>query len=332
MPHTALANSKLVALAAIKNDALSGGALPTRLKLLNWGDNETLTKGVVKVGKGTVAALAANQAKYGFDVIALDYGHNSLPGHPNFAADPRKVAAYGKPVVIEGDGLYLEALSFTPSGKEHAAEYHDLSPTPLLDEHGEVTFLHSVALCPQGEVQGLSFFSTDFLKALSLDNPTPASSMDFKKLLITLLGLADDASDADIEAACKAFAAKEKTEADSEPKPADATALAALGKLIEGQGKALAALNAKFEDQERAAISAAALREGKLVPLTAQKLPIADFKALVAELPGNQVPLDQRTPEGLVALAAVSHTATADDTVRAALGISKETWEKYAKA
>jgi phage I-like protein len=319
----------LVALQAIKNDGLTGEKLPTRLKLLDWGDNATVSKGTVKVGPGTVRALAANQARLGFDVIALDYAHNSLPGHPNFARDPRKVAAYGKPVVIEGEGLFLEALSFTPSGKEHAREYHDLSPTPLLDEQGEVTFLHSVALCPQGEVQGLSFFSADFLTALSTD-PKNKPSMDFKKLLITLLGLKDDASDADIEAACKSFA--EKGEAKEEAKPADAVAMAALGKLIENQGKALTALTTKLEAQDREALSAAALREGKIVPLSAKNLAFADFKALLAELPANQVPLDQRTPEGLTALAATGLTSTADDTIRVNLGISKDTWDKYAKA
>ena len=88
MPPTAFPQSKLIALGAIRNDALQGQALPARLKLFNWGDNETVNKGVVKVGKGTMAALAANQAKFGFDVIALDYGHNSLPGHPSFGSTP----------------------------------------------------------------------------------------------------------------------------------------------------------------------------------------------------------------------------------------------------
>jgi len=62
---------------------------------------------------------------------------------------------------IPGDGLYLTALSYTPSGNKYAREYRDLSPAVLLDDDGEVIFCHSVALCPQGEVRGLSFYSVD---------------------------------------------------------------------------------------------------------------------------------------------------------------------------
>ena len=122
---TDLPTGQLVALAPIANDALKGQALPTRIKLLNWGDNETVTKGIVKVGQNTLKALASNQALYGYDNVALDYGHNSLPSHPNFKPDPREVAGYGALEVVENDGLYLTALSYTPSGQKMALNYRD---------------------------------------------------------------------------------------------------------------------------------------------------------------------------------------------------------------
>jgi phage I-like protein len=339
---------RLVALEAIHNDALSSAELPVRVKLLNWGSNETTTKGVVKVGKKTLAALAANQARYGFDRIALDYNHNSLPGHPNFQPDPRKVGAYGKPVVVEGDGLYLEALGYTPSGKEHAREYSDLSPTPLLDESGEVVFLHSVALCPQGEVKGLTFLSTEFLtiKPLSRHMAVVASrkSMDYKTLLCTLLGLdPQTATDDDIqnkaESHAKALDDKggsnneetpgTKETPDSSPEKAVALAVnKILGPILEQ----IKGFTTKSDASERAAIKAEALSKGKLIPLSAEKLPLDVYRQLVSELPEGTVPVEQRTPEDVTSLSAGGVTDANAQHVMKALGITEEEWKGKKKA
>ena len=70
----------------ISNGALAAEKFPVRLKLLNWGDNQSL-KGVVRVGPLTLSALANNQKTLGFDRIALDYEHNTVPGTPAFVAD-----------------------------------------------------------------------------------------------------------------------------------------------------------------------------------------------------------------------------------------------------
>lgn len=309
----------LVALQSIANDAMKGSELPKRLKLLNWGDNET-TKGNVRVGPETVKALAANQLKYGFDRIALDFNHNSLPGHANFKPDPREVAAYGVPTVIENDGLYLESIAYTPSGEKFAREYHDLSPTPRLNAKGEVDFLHSVALCPQGAVKGLSFFNSDFLE-------TQASDMNFKKLLCTLLGLSVDASETEIQTAAEAFAKDEKKTETEKPTALSAEAAKEVADLV----KTVNALSEKLDAQERHALLADAARDGKLVPVnSAKSLPLADLKALVAELPAGQVPLSQRTPEHLQALAAsgLNPGNAVDDAVCKQLGITKEDWAK----
>jgi phage I-like protein len=339
---------KLVALAPISNEALKGSELPTRLKLLNWGDNETATKGVVKVGKKTLASLSANQAKFGFDRVCLDYNHNSLPGHPNFQKDPRLSGGYGEPVVIEGDGLYLESLSYTPSGKVHAPEYSDLSPTPLLDETGEVIFLHSVALCPQGEVKGLTFLCASFLKPLSAKHTAVVAhrtTMDYKSLLCTLLGLdGQTATDDDIQTAAEARAKKEDADKDptrtgngAEEAPDDkvnsATAMAALiGKAVSEALKPLttqfAATAAATEAEQRKAIEAEALGKGKLIPLSVKKLPFEQFKAIVAELPEGTVPVDQRTPDNVTALSATTTDGNASQ-VMSLLGIGKDDWEKH---
>lgn len=307
----------LVALKATANPALSGDELPGRLKLLNWGINATL-KGEVKVGETTLKSLSANQDAYGFDLIALDYAHNSLPGHKNYKTDPREVAGYGKVEVVKDDGVYLTSLSYTPSGKANALNYRDLSPTPLLNKDGEVIFMHSVALCPQGAILGgeLSFFDADIagLKALAPDAPLPVTGgfIDCKKLLCALLGLdADNASDDQIAASAQEFARG----------PKDPTPETAAG---------ATALSVRMDSIERDLILGAALREGKIVPLAARDLPVEKFRALVAELPAGTVPIERQTP-GIVALAAPGKQveSAADEAVRVTLGLTKEQWLKH---
>ena len=346
---TALSSSPklvgLIAMPAVACSALAAGEeLPTRLKLFNWGDNETATKGVFKVGKATLSSLAANQAKFGFDKIALDFNHNSLKGHPNYQPDPRLVAAYGVPEVVEGDGVYVTALSYTPSGQKFAKEYADLSPTPLTDENGEVIFLHSVALCPQGEVKNLSFLSADFLTALSAHNTPPNKSMDYKKAICALLGLDPaSATDQDIEAGLKKLGEKNDPDKDGDAKkdsdkdgdgakPDDSTALgiqlAALTKQVTALSTLVQGVTQKTDSSERSALLEQAARDGKLVPLTCKTLPLDVLAKIVGELPAGMVPVDQRTPEsGAVALSVNIGVNDTSAEIRKNLGISEDAWK-----
>jgi phage I-like protein len=283
--------------------------------------NDTATKGPVKVGDHTVAALAANQAAMGFDEIALDFNHNSLPGHPNFKPDPRETAGYGPLEVVPGDGLYLTALSYTPSGNKFAREYRDLSPSVLLDDDGEVIFCHSVALCPQGEVRGLSFYSVNVIEALSAATAAPSSkpknntTMDYKKLICLILGLDPaSATDTEIEAAAEKFGKEEEAEDDpenpegegeaEEPEEGKGEKIKALSTQVADLVKVVSGLTKVHDSSQRDAILQGATRDGKIVPMSARTLPLEDLRKIVAELPGNQVPLEQRTPENLTALAA----------------------------
>ena len=150
----------LFALKAISNGALSSDSLPTRIKLLNWGKNETV-KGPVILDDASVAAFSANQRARGFDRVALDYEHNTIEGSPEYerTKEPRDVAGYGTPEMVQGDGLYLSAIDWTPSGRASAKNFSDLSPAPSLDKNRRVIFLHSVALVRNGAVFDLTFFS-----------------------------------------------------------------------------------------------------------------------------------------------------------------------------
>lgn len=149
----------LVAL-RVSNGALKGEQLPTRIKVLAWGDNPS-TKGVFKVGPRTLQVLQANQAALGFDRVAIDYNHASAPGAPDYvkgAVPP--VLGYGRVSVVENDGVYLEDVTWTPLGLQHARNFEDLSPALHPNEPGrEVEFIHSVALTTNGALRDVSFFS-----------------------------------------------------------------------------------------------------------------------------------------------------------------------------
>ncbi len=321
MPQADSINGKLISF-AIANGARDAANLPNRLKLLAWGRNETV-KGPVTVGPKTLKQLAANQARVGFDKIALDYNHQTVPSSPNYRPDPVQVAAYGTPEVVDGDGLYLNISDWTPSGRENAANYHDLSPTPQLDENGEVIFLHSVALCRQGAVDGLTFYSANFTNPASL-KPHPTNhttkTMDYRSALIALLKklgvtLPDNPSDAEIGDAADKY------------KPSDTTDETPLSVDLD---KRLKLLEAGREDSERASLVALASSQGKVIPLSADQIkttPLSVLGAIVENLKPGTVNLagrsDGKAPAGQDQRGSTVTLSAEDKHVVKTLGISE---------
>lgn len=289
----------------IANGGLTAKDKPTRMKLLNWGVNETI-KGPVTIGPETVKHLSANQAKLGYDRVALDFNHQTVPGSDEYeqivkqrgSIDPLPVAAYGTPVVVPNDGLYLENIVWTPEGEKQAANYHDLSPTPKLDANGEVVFLHSVALCRQGAVKDLTFYNATFLKPMSTPaaKDTPANATDYKGLIATLLKklgvqLSDAPSDSDIATAVDQFKAPAAAAGGADP---------AAGTPMSAENKAILARVEKLEgagaESERTGLIALAAQHGKAIPLSADVLktiPIPALREMVDKLPAT-VPLNAR--------------------------------------
>lgn len=170
----------------ISNGALKGKDLPKRLKVLNWGKNET-TDGDVYLTDQTTKVFDAIQKETGRDEdVALDFDHCTVPGSKEYVAGkPKSIAAYGDPELIKGDGLYLTNLEWTPLGKEKARNYKDLSPAVSVTKDGVVTGLHSAALTPTGAVHGLKFYSAkgfpDMIKKMTVgdkgaSNAKPTSS------------------------------------------------------------------------------------------------------------------------------------------------------------
>lgn len=316
----------------------TGQKPPARLLVAKWGRNETV-KGPFIVNETTQRLLPVMQRQLGFDTIAVDFEHNTVPGTPEYSAtqEPRTVAAAtGKLSVVPGEGIYLDVPQWTPEGIASVTGGHhpDLSPAIKTNAAGEIVFVHSVALCRQGACMDLHVFAAGldaaqlrtFSTTLSTLNPQPSTThMDYKALLLLLLGLEANSTDATITTAAQAFAGK----IDAALK--QGSSITTLSASLKTLGESVAALQLAHETAERDAITATALRDGKLIPLTAHKLGLADFKTFVGELTAGVVPLDKRTPDAVKTFSANVGAGRdhAAEEVRQNLGISKETWAKH---
>lgn len=317
----------------IENGAKSAdGKLPSRLKLLGWGDNPAIRGLNVRLGNHTLSTFAAQMQDNNFDKVALDFEHNTVEGTPEFerTKEPRAVAAFGVPCLVPGEGLFLDDISYTPFGETHALCYCDLSPTVHLDPTtGEVDFLHSCALTRAGAVEGLSFYSVE----ANITQKT-GDEMDWKKMLIALTGAADDVSDEDLS---KMFEAKLKSMSDEaiEPvqtalsalsvtvaalKPSDAVEaeITALSTSVVALKDDLCAVREQMAAQRRDHLCDGARREGKVIPLSAEQI-AATKPEVLAEMISKlavTVPLDKRTPDHIQALSSAAAGSVLDMVAR----------------
>lgn len=329
--------------------------LPESLVVMKWGENQT-AKGRVVVNDTTLRVMPAVMKASNLDRIALDFEHNTVPGHPSYQGEPAKIAAMGAPLVQPGRGLVLTALEYTADGQQfiRGKHYGDLSPVVVLNARDEVIALTSVAACRAGATPGLgitlssSLFLTttgpmDYKKLLRTAFPTAKLSEQAtitRELCLALLGLDDDATDEEIEAAAQALAGDDEPEAD--PKLGNDDDEPTAEKIKTGEVRALtvsltalaqklAALEEREITRDRELILSAATIEGKVVPreLTEgdQALDNLQLKALVATLPVT-VPLSRRVdpharPANVIALSAT------EDAVRRQLGIPESAWKKH---
>ena len=305
------------------------GNLPTELCILPWGDS-FFDDGTQKltVGAVSVAAIPAMQKKYNYDRVALDFNHNSLPQSETYKGEPVKVASYGSVEVRPGVGVFLTGLEWTPDGAAayEGRHYCDISPTVASDPDGNVIFVHSAALCRQGRIQGLTLFSADFLEN---DNSKQSEIMDdtqkIKGYLLTILNLPEDSGMEAIDDAMTKFVAE-----NDEKKPAAAPVeTEAFSAKLDELSSRLSVLETDGEAAQKQTVFDAAISEGKLIPHSALKLPLADLKAFCNDAPAGIVPMGQRTPEGIKQFSAAAPASPAADSICRQLGISRETFEKY---
>ena len=165
--------------------------LPRRIKVLNWGDNPNCYGKRVNVGALFVKCLSADTNPY--RKVALDFEHNTLPGTAAYkeSKEPRPVAGFGTIEAVEGDGVYITMLSWTPDGEKMAANYADVSAGAVTDKEGNLVAVASVALCRAGAVDGMDFVEAPLSGGISSALSGIANSREF---LVAALAAAFDES------------------------------------------------------------------------------------------------------------------------------------------
>jgi len=324
---------------------MSGDPLPVRKLVLPWGTSQAID-GPVTLDDSSVRYFSATQQAQGWDRVALDYEHNTLPGTPAHkeSKEPRDVAAFGVPTLVPGEGLYLETLEWTPGGVKSVANYCDISPAIcFVPGTRTVQGLHSTALCRAGAIAGLRAFSVE-IAATTADvrarHALPKSNQGThtmeRTVLLALLGLADSATDDQMMAAAKTLGttlqgACEVSAMSAELKDlqtkivtfsatgdAHKSGIEEIAKRLEKAEGVIVTFSAERAAQERADVIQAAAREGKVLPFSVEALKTVDLATLreVAKNTPATVPLEQRT-HNVEAFSADNRTAAGDPGVTA---------------
>ena len=286
-----------------------------------------------------------NQAATKRQRVALDFQHNSVETSKTYTGEPLKVAAYGALEVIEGEGIYLNALEWTPEGREHAAKGHypDISPALKLNDQREVIWVHSAGLVRQGEIDGLELFDAgDTLCAvLNMGIQTGLMSWtgtrELLNIFLAMVGVTIPEGASYEEMKDQAEAGAKKIEAGLATAEAK-SAIAALdnpeietmnaAELTELKNRVTAA-EKRADKAEKNAIIEKATAAGKVIPFDASiidTLTVEQFSAAVDKLPAGQVRTESRG-DGKVA-GTVETFCAADKEVMQQLGLTEEQWKK----
>lgn len=299
--------------------------LPPSLVICPWGESRDLSGAPVIVNETTVAELAANQSRYGFEEVALDFGHNTVPptgpdGKPEKAPEPLPIAAMGTLSVEPGIGIRWTPSSWTPEGEHYYTRRHykDLSPTVGRNEKGEVIFIHSIALTRTGQISGLHAFSANqpLPPLTNLSTPITMDTPDYRALLIAKLNLPADATDEAITAALAS------TETETPP------AAPATEPMAAPAAPDVTALSARLDKMERDNLVSEATRAGKVIPLSTESIhsmPLTALQELIEKTPAT-VPMSATTPAAPAATQApaIKPLSAEEATVAARLGYTAE--------
>jgi hypothetical protein len=120
----------------ISNGALKGEMLPRRLKFFAWGDNKS-TDGNFRAGERTSSELPANQKKYDFERVAIDFNHCSVPGTDTYkdllkVGQPPLIFGYGRVEAVPNDGIYLEDIIWTRRASGTLSFFHIVFQRPII--------------------------------------------------------------------------------------------------------------------------------------------------------------------------------------------------------
>lgn len=242
-----------------------------------------------------IAARVIERAAARKTPLVIDYEHQTLAAEHN--GQPAPAAGWFKDLEWrEGAGLYATGVEWTAKAKAmiEAGEYKFISPVFGFDRAtGEVLQLQMAALTNTPALDGMDAVAALAQQFYSrAQAPTHEKDHEMKAIAL-LLGLAEDASEAEVSAAVTALKAKV---ADNE------TALAALKTQTPDPAKyvpvetvtalqgEVAALTTRLNDSELDEVIQAALSEGKLLPAMegwARDLGKKDLAALKAYVEKN---------------------------------------------
>lgn len=224
-----------------------------------------------------IAARVIERAAARQTPFVVDYEHQTLASEHN--GQPAPAAGWFKRIEWrEGAGLYATGVEWTAKAKAmiEAGEYKFISPVFAFDKRtGEVLRMEMAALTNNPALDGMDAVAAlahEFFTRSQEPNPKDQSM----KAIAVLLGLAADASEADITAAVTALKAKtgeqETTIAalttetaalkTQSPDPAKYVPVETVTAL---QGQ-VAALTTRLNDTELEDVVQAALTSGKLLP------------------------------------------------------------------
>jgi phage I-like protein len=177
---------------------------PTEFRIFRAGKNNT-RKGVFLFDAEAAKSVRANSAQWGVD-HAIDYNHAMISSKGADPALEGRAAGWFKLAIRDGE-LWAVDVRWTPAAHSAIAqgEWRYISPTFLHDaKTGRVSELLNVAITNLPATRGL-----DPLVSLSVvidPAPESANGVARMKLVLSALGLAEDASESDAAAKVTALA------------------------------------------------------------------------------------------------------------------------------
>lgn len=254
----------------------------------NWVLNESLARQVIE-------HLSSRQNK-----IVIDYEHQTLRTESNGQPAPAAGWWKGSDTVWTDAGMFAQNVQWTEAARKMIAgdEYLYISPVFAYDKKtGAVLQLLHAALTNNPALDGmnevaLAAASRLIVQASTQPSPEKTMNEELLKLLRKLLGLADDATEADILAALQQAAGDMPKENEGD------AAAASLSKLLEMFTALTASVKGK-DDKIAALTVAATANKGNTVDPT-KYVPIAVVTDLTTQLAALTARVDGGDLDGLI--------------------------------
>lgn len=319
----------------LKGGEVDVGEAPEVISILPLGHVKS-SKGEFEVDAESLEAMKQGIAQRGVDLV-VDYEHQTLKGVQAPAAGWVKALRMG-------DGCIEALVEWTETAAKYLKnkEYRYLSPViTVRKSDGKATGLHSLALTNTPAIEGM----TPIVNSDNYNEGGQHNMNEFLKKLAELLGLGEDATEADVEAALKACTEENKSLKDKAAQLPEADKIVANKAVCELLGLKAGApaddVSAKIKElkrknAERDATDAVelALKGGKITPAQkgwAKEYALDNpegFKSFVEKAP-QIVPLSEVAGDSVALKSDKIDDATL--LVCKQLGLSAEDVEKYGK-